>query len=348
MRQLGAPIESCRRHCPRHDLRAARPSVAGRRFQRHRKRVLAWIADQHDKLAAVGEVRSHPRPQRRSLCRHRPRAWASGRRPHAPRARSPIWRSAIRAALAPTRISPPRMTPPPTRKSSAYKQAWRDRHPQIVQFWYGIDRAAIAAVARPGDCIRYGRLTLQCEPIGDASFCSSRCRAAAGCLIRFAKLITNRFDRPAVEFMDNVADQWRLDAMQPRPRRLWRAVDREHCFGHRPRSASGGDDAARSRQAIRWCCTCTTKSCASCPMAKAASKNSNAADRATAGVGRRLADRQQRCATARASPTIDAPVEHVPGAAELPPLKAKQKPAVRRWQMIGPDRRRAADHRSRL
>ena len=35
----------------------------------------------------------------------------------------------------------------------AYKQAWRDRHPQIVQFWYGIDRAAIAAVTRPAEPI---------------------------------------------------------------------------------------------------------------------------------------------------------------------------------------------------
>ena len=84
-----------------------------------------------------------------------------------------------------------------------YKQTWRDRHPQIVQSWYGTDRAAIAAVARPGERIRYGRLTLLCEPIGNAAFLFITLPSGRRLAYPFPKLITNRFDRSAVEFMDN-------------------------------------------------------------------------------------------------------------------------------------------------
>ena len=84
-----------------------------------------------------------------------------------------------------------------------FKHAWRGRHPQVVQFWYGIDRAAIAAVNRPKVPVRYARLSLICEQIGNAPFLFITLPSGRRLAYPFPKLITNRFDRPAVEFMDN-------------------------------------------------------------------------------------------------------------------------------------------------
>ena len=85
----------------------------------------------------------------------------------------------------------------------AHKRAWRARHPQITQFWYGIDRAAIAAVNRAPQPIDYGRLTLQCERQGDAAFLYITLPSGRRMSYPLPKLITNRFGYPAVEFMDN-------------------------------------------------------------------------------------------------------------------------------------------------
>jgi DNA polymerase bacteriophage-type len=89
-----------------------------------------------------------------------------------------------------------------------YKQAWRARHPAIVQFWYGIDRAAVTAVQRAPQPIDYGRLTLQCERLGDALLLFITLPSGRRLSYPFAKLMTNQFDRPAVEFMDNALGQW--------------------------------------------------------------------------------------------------------------------------------------------
>jgi DNA polymerase len=85
----------------------------------------------------------------------------------------------------------------------AHKQTWRERHPQIVQFWGGIDRAAINAVRQSPAAIRYGRLTLQCERVADAAFLFITLPSGRRLAYPFPKLITNRFGYPAVEFMDN-------------------------------------------------------------------------------------------------------------------------------------------------
>jgi DNA polymerase len=91
----------------------------------------------------------------------------------------------------------------------AFKRAWRDRHPQIVQFWYGLDRTANAAVARPGVPMRYGRLSLMCEQIGAAPFLFVTLPSGRRLSYPLPKLITNRFGRPAVEFADNALGQWK-------------------------------------------------------------------------------------------------------------------------------------------
>jgi hypothetical protein len=85
----------------------------------------------------------------------------------------------------------------------AFKQGWRDRHPHTVQFWWGIDRAAVAAVKRSPDPITYGRLTLQCEQRGTAKFLFITLPSGRRLSYPFAKIMTNRFNRDAVEFMDN-------------------------------------------------------------------------------------------------------------------------------------------------
>jgi DNA polymerase len=86
-----------------------------------------------------------------------------------------------------------------------FKAAWRARYPRITQFWWSIDRAAVAAVQRAPQPIDYGRLTLQCEQLGEARFLFITLPSGRRLTYPFAKLMTNRFDRWAVEFMDNSA-----------------------------------------------------------------------------------------------------------------------------------------------
>jgi DNA polymerase len=84
-----------------------------------------------------------------------------------------------------------------------FKQGWRSRHPQIEQFWYGIDRAAIVAVNRTPEVNRYGRLRLQLKHCNGSSFLIIELPSGRRLAYPFPKIITNRFARPAVEFMDN-------------------------------------------------------------------------------------------------------------------------------------------------
>jgi hypothetical protein len=92
----------------------------------------------------------------------------------------------------------------------AFKLNWRTRHPQIVNFWSSIDRAAIAAVKRCPDPITCGRLTLQCELRSGAKFLFITLPSMRRLAFPFARIMTNRFNRDAVEFMDNslINGQW--------------------------------------------------------------------------------------------------------------------------------------------
>jgi DNA polymerase len=84
-----------------------------------------------------------------------------------------------------------------------FKLAWRARHPQTTQFWRGLDRSAVAAVHRCPAPITYGRLTLQCEQRGESKFLFITLPSGRRLAYPFATLITNRFNHPAVDFMDN-------------------------------------------------------------------------------------------------------------------------------------------------
>jgi DNA polymerase len=84
-----------------------------------------------------------------------------------------------------------------------YKQNWRARHPNVVRFWKEIERAALAAVYRMPEPIRCGKLTLRCEMRGEAKFLVLILPSGRPLSYPFVTLIRNRFDQPAVQFMDN-------------------------------------------------------------------------------------------------------------------------------------------------
>jgi DNA polymerase len=91
----------------------------------------------------------------------------------------------------------------------SFKWAWRQRHPQIEQFWGDIDQAAINAVRRSPAPVHYGRLTLHCERVADAAFLFITLPSGRRLAYPYAKLITNDRNFPAVSFMDNALGFWR-------------------------------------------------------------------------------------------------------------------------------------------
>jgi hypothetical protein len=215
-----------------------------------------------------------------------------------------------------------------------FKHTWRNRHPQIVQSWYGTDRAAIAAVARPGEQIRYGRLFFQCERIGDAPFLFITLPSGRRLSYPFCKLITNRFDKPAVEFLDNSLTNggwtpcnhghgaygglWTENIVSGIARDLLAAaMTRLEAAGY-PVVLHVHDeivcelpDGEGSLEEFKYLVEQVPEWAAGLPIA---SKVRN---------GPRFA-------------AIDAPVEHVPGATGLPALKPKQKQAMRPAVDLGP------------
>ena len=240
----------CRRHCPRHDLRAAGPPVIGRRFQRHRKRAAGLDCRRSPTSLSNGRQFFRTRdPQRRSLCRDWPRAWAPGRRPHAPKARSPTWRSATRAAPgAYKNFAPENDTASDAQierlQASLARPASADR---------AISGTASTAPRGGGHAARQAA-----DPLWPADL-AVRTRSATLVFVHHAAErppavlpVRRTDDRTALTAPPSrswtTADRdRRLDAMQLRPRLLRRDMDGERCFRHRPRSVGGGDGAARSR-----------------------------------------------------------------------------------------------------
>jgi DNA polymerase len=84
-----------------------------------------------------------------------------------------------------------------------FKRTWREQHPQTVQFWYGIERAAVAAVHRPLTIVPYGRLKLECRHLNEIPFLFIRLPSGRELSYPFAKLIRNARGNVAVSFMDN-------------------------------------------------------------------------------------------------------------------------------------------------
>jgi DNA polymerase len=83
----------------------------------------------------------------------------------------------------------------------AYKQTWRAQHPQTVQFWYGLGRAAIQAMYESP--VRYGRLTLRLEQHRDAPFLFITLPSGRDLSYPYARLIRNDRGDVVITYMDN-------------------------------------------------------------------------------------------------------------------------------------------------
>lgn len=95
-----------------------------------------------------------------------------------------------------------------------YRNAWRDRHPPIVKFWYGFDAnqyrtgAAIQAMRNAPQPVQYGRLQLRCEPLNGVPFFFMRLPSGRSIAYPFATLIQSKYGHPAISFMDNKLGRW--------------------------------------------------------------------------------------------------------------------------------------------
>jgi DNA polymerase len=85
-----------------------------------------------------------------------------------------------------------------------YQQAWRDAHPRTVDFWYEIDRAAIAAVQRPDVVVASGRFTLTL----DAPFLRITLPSGRTLSYPFPRLGVGKFGDPIVIYKDNAEGKW--------------------------------------------------------------------------------------------------------------------------------------------
>lgn len=208
MQQLGAPLEVVG------DIgRALLCAAPGHRllvgdFSGIESRILAWITDQHSKIEQwakfdqsknpeddpyliLGRLLGFPEATARQYGKVADLAfgYAGGR---------PAWRNFAPDDDVTTDA-----------EIDAYRQAWRDRHPRVYDFWYGknnnIDRAAIIAVQRAPQPIKYGRLTLWCEHRHGIPFLYIQLPSGRAICYPHAKIIKKQNGYLAVWFMDNYA-----------------------------------------------------------------------------------------------------------------------------------------------
>jgi DNA polymerase len=85
-----------------------------------------------------------------------------------------------------------------------YQQIWRRMHPQTVQFWGGINRAAINAVRKPGTTFKYKRLSFSY----DKTFLRLNLPAGRSLAYPFPRLATDKFGNAMVMFKDNAGGKW--------------------------------------------------------------------------------------------------------------------------------------------
>ena len=85
-----------------------------------------------------------------------------------------------------------------------YQQKWRSAHLQIVQFWRGIDRAAIAAIKQPSTAVTFKRFTLTY----DGTFLRIVLPSGRALSYPFPRLETGKFGQPMAMFKDNAAGKF--------------------------------------------------------------------------------------------------------------------------------------------
>ena len=103
-----------------------------------------------------------------------------------------------------------------------YQKTWRRLHPQTVQFWGGINRAAIQAVRKPGTTFTCRRLTVVYD--GEIFL---RIILPSGRALSYPspRLATDKFGNTIVMFKQCCREMGRLPL---RPKRLWRLVGGEY------------------------------------------------------------------------------------------------------------------------
>jgi DNA polymerase len=85
-----------------------------------------------------------------------------------------------------------------------YQQTWRRLHPATVQFWAGINRAAINAVRKPGTTFNHRRLSFSY----DKTFLRLSLPAGRSLAYPFPHLATDKFGNAMVMFKDNAAGKF--------------------------------------------------------------------------------------------------------------------------------------------
>lgn len=84
------------------------------------------------------------------------------------------------------------------------KYTWREAHPYVVGFWYGLNKAAIEAVAVPGTVRRSRDIAFKCE--GDYLF--AKLPSGRKLAYPFPKLMTGRRGDCVVTFKDTSGGRW--------------------------------------------------------------------------------------------------------------------------------------------
>jgi DNA polymerase len=95
-------------------------------------------------------------------------------------------------------------------RADELKVKWREAHPKIVRYWYDCDRAAINAVLHHGQKFTAGAAGRQVTYLAKGSFLWCRLPSGRVLCYPYPKIVKNRFDRDAVQYMgvDGKTKKW--------------------------------------------------------------------------------------------------------------------------------------------
>lgn len=93
---------------------------------------------------------------------------------------------------------------------NAVKDKWREVHPAIVKYWWALEKAAVNAVLHPRQKYTAGAAGRQVTFLKDGSFLWCRLPSGRVLCYPYPKIVTNKFDRDAVQYMsvDATTNKW--------------------------------------------------------------------------------------------------------------------------------------------